>query len=677
MNLKIFLKPYSAIVFLNDYRLGLFLLLLSFLLPSVAILGLVALIATVLFAEFIKIREEYLTYGFYLYNSLLVGMGIGYFFQVSALTVFLTVILSIFTFLVSFSLNRFFSLFYMPILSLPFAFVSMLFYLASLKYTNLLSNILNRRPLFDIHLGGILITNYFKALGSIVFLPYAFAGLVIALILLFYSRIAFMLSVIGFLTGVFIHSLFIPSNYAYISIYNFNFILIAIALGGVFLIPGLKTYFISLLGVILSVFLIDAMQVFFNNYSLPVYTLPFNIIVILFLMLLYWSKYKFYNFNIKKTPEKSLAYFLSNVYRFGGNDIKIYLPFFGEWSVYQAFDGEWTHKGKWRYAYDFVIRKNGKTYANDGLFLDDYYAFAQPVIAPLNGYVVALRDDLPDNFIGNVDRINNWGNYVIIKSDYGFYVEISHLMQKSIPVKVGDYVKYGDIIGKCGNSGYSPEPHIHIQVQKYPYLGSETVPFVFVEYIKDGILRFYSLPKKDENIKALDVDKSMKMRFNFILDDEFNYDVYRDGTKIGEYSFKVNMNERGEFYLFDGKNKLYFYSVDKFFYFYDYSGGESFLKEIFKLAPRVPFVNYKLVFDDLLPIDVRYKGWKKILIEFLISFNYSFFNKKLIYQKRNMKLLSRFGEVECSFYDKGFKRIQILDKNLELRRKNEKNAFGD
>jgi hypothetical protein len=119
-----------------------------------------------------------------------------------------------------------------------------------------------------------------------------------------------------------------------------------------------------------------------------------------------------------------LSYFLSNIYRFGGNDIKVNLPFNGKWSVYQAFDGKWTHKGKWRYAYDFVIKKDNKTYQNDGLYLEDYYAFGQSVVSPINGYIVAKRDDLVDNFIGDVDRVNNWGNYIIIKSDYGYFVEI-------------------------------------------------------------------------------------------------------------------------------------------------------------------------------------------------------------------------------------------------------------
>ncbi len=660
--LKIFFKPYISILFLRDIKAGGILFLLSFLLPSVGILGIVAIISTILFAEIVGIREYYLKYGFYLYNSLLVGMGVGYFFDVSILSIILTSILAVLTFLISFSLNRIFINYSLPILSFPFAFVSMIFYLASLKYNTLITNILHRIPIFEIN---TLFSPFFKSVGTIIFLPYNIAGIIISFIILFYSRILFFLALIGFLTGVWIHSLFIPFNASLNSFYNFNFILIAMALGGVFLIPNIKSYIIALIGVVLAVVLIDSFEVFFNLYSLPVYTLPFNIITILFILLCVSVGYKYFNYSIKETPEKSLEYYLSNIFRFGGNDIKVNLPFSGKWSVYQAFDDEWTHKGEYKYAYDFVIKRDGKTYQNEGKFLEDYYAFGEVVLAPISGYVVALRDDLEDNFIGNVDRINNWGNYIIIKSlDGSFYVEISHLMQHSINVKIGDYVKMGQIIGKCGNSGYSPEPHIHLQVQMTPYLGAKTIPFKFIDYIKENRLYYYSLPKKDEEIEAVIIDKTNKIRLNFILDDEFKYEIYENDIKKGDITFKVCMSEQGEFYLSDGKNRLYFYLTEKMFYFYNYEGIDSYLKKIFILAPRIPFTNKNVIYQDILPISILLKGFKKILTQFLLSFNYNLFNKPITYEKKPLEIISKIGKVSFSFYEKGFNSIEFQKTKL-------------
>ncbi|WP_456488832.1 urea transporter [Caminibacter pacificus] len=668
--IKLFFKPYSAIIFLNYWWVGVFLFILSFLLPSVGFYAIISIVSTIAFAEIIGIRDEYLKYGFYLYNSLLVGMGVGYFFDISSAAIILTILLSIITFLFSFSLNKFFSWFNVPILSFPFAVVSMLFYLASLKYTNLLSNLLHRTPFFDFSFHNVFIDSFFKSMGTILFLPYVIAGVVISIIIFSISRIMFFMAVLGFVVGVYTHAVFVSFYEAVSSIYNFNFILIAMALGGVFLIPHPKNYLLALIGVIISVVFIDAMQVFFNIYSLPVYTLPFNIIVVSFLILLYWVGYKYFNYHIKDTPEKSLSYYLSKIYRFGGDGIKIYLPFSGEWFVYQGFDGKWTHKGKWRYAYDFVIKKNGKTYQNDGLFLEDYYAFGKPVLAPVNGYVVAKRDDLPDNFIGNVDRVNNWGNYIIIKSDYGYYVEISHLMQNSINANVGDYVKVGDIIGKCGNSGYSPEPHIHIQVQKYAVLGSETLPFKFVDFIKDGKLYYYELPKEYESVEAPVLDNSMKLRVNFILDDEFKY---RDSNNK-EVIFKVKMNDKGEFYLTDGENELYFYTAERLFYFYDYKGGESYLKELFKLLPKLPLINKNVKYFDVLPLEFRFRLHKLAIMQFISSFYHKLFNQKVEYTKEKLKVFSKYGEIRFSFYEKGFSFIK--GENFELRRINEKDSIN-
>ena len=656
--LEIILKPYSSLLFLDNKIIGLILLVISFINPSVAISGLFGLLTTMAFAEFISLREEYLENGFYLYNSLLVGMGIGYLFSPTFLSMFLILVLSVFTFLLSFVMNRLFVVYKIPILSLPFSLVTIVAYLATLKYSHLFSNLLNSHSLFDINLTPFL-NAFFKSFGTIFFLPNVLAGLVIFMIVFYSSRILALMSLIGFSFGIFIHYLLVTSYaQALNDPYAFNYILVASALGGVFLLPTWKNYILAMIGVLISVVLVDAMSVFFNYYSLPVFTLPFNIVVMMFVFVLGLIFYKEFNYNIRPTPERSLSYYLSNIFRFGGNKIKIALPFSNEWNVYQAFDGEWTHKGKWKYAYDFVIKKEGKTYQNEGLYATDYYCFGESVLSPINGYVVAIRNDLVDNIIGEVDRVNNWGNYIIIKSDFGYFVEISHLMQHSVIPKVGDYIYQGQVIAKCGNSGYSPEPHIHIQVQKLGFIGSETLEFVFNSYFSKDKLIFNGLPKKEEKIKSVIIDKSKQFAFNFILDDVFKYQIE---DKIIE--FKVQMNNLSEFYLTDGKNKLFFYNDGSMFYFYNYIGKESYLKLLFKVAPKIPFVN-KAQFKDYLPIYLLETKLKKILIEFIASFNQNVYKRKFCYNLENNSLKSEFGEVKLAF--KGFSEIRY--KNIILRR---------
>ncbi|HIQ46435.1 MAG TPA: urea transporter, partial [Sulfurovum sp.] len=142
------LKPYSAILFLNHKIAGLIVLAITFLNPSVALSGLVAVISTLLFAKFIEIKDQFLAHGFYIYNSLLVGMGIGYIFELSLKSMALIAISAIFTFVFSFMINRLFSNYKIPILSLPFSIVTMFIYLASLKYSTLYSTLVNHANMF-------------------------------------------------------------------------------------------------------------------------------------------------------------------------------------------------------------------------------------------------------------------------------------------------------------------------------------------------------------------------------------------------------------------------------------------------------------------------------------------------------------------------------------------------
>lgn len=53
--------------------------------------------------------------------------------------------------------------------------------------------------------------------------------------------------------------------------------------------------------------------------------------------------------------------------------------------------------------------------------------------------------------------------------------------------KVGDKVKRGDLVGRCGNSGNSSEPHLHYHLQNGPHFGqAEGLPAQFRNYVADG-----------------------------------------------------------------------------------------------------------------------------------------------------------------------------------------------
>ncbi len=665
--ISLILRPYAAILFLDNRKVGALLLLLTFTEPSVGISGLFALISTIAFAEFSSLRQTYLEHGFYLYNSLLVGLGIGFLFTPSLMSFIFIFLLAVLTFLSSFSINTFLSRWRLPTLSLPFALVTALAYLAALNYNGLTSR-------FHYQMSHIKFLNesslgyYLSSLGSIFFLPNQTAGLFMALALLIVSPILFLLSIIGFYIGVATHALLIGSwSAASQDPYAFNYILVAMALGGIFLIPLWKNYIYAAIAVALSVIFVDATKIFFNYYSLPVFTLPFNAVVMVLLFLLVVISYDGLNNSIKSTPEASLAYYLQNLFRFGAKLPNIALPFSGRWSVYQGFDGKWTHKGAGRYAYDFIITKNSKSYKTTGEFKEDYYCFGESVLSPANGYVVAAFSDLPDNPIGSVDRINNWGNYIILQTLDGYYIEISHLMQHSIIPKVGEYVRLGEIIAKCGNSGYSPQPHIHIQVQRYGILGGKTIPFRFALYRQETQLRFHSIPKDGEEIEGVFPAQNMQMLFSFVLDEEFVYERFIDGALDGTVRWRVEMNPQGEFYLSDGTNRLFFFAAPTLFYFYHYEGDySSDLANLFKLAPRIPLSMLQGVsFQDTLPIYLLESRLEQIKTILLSSFNPKLYRREFEYHLDGFKLSSHFGYVNFNLKQKGFTLIRYG--NIELK----------
>ena len=156
------------------------------------------------------------------------------------------------------------------------------------------------------------------------------------------------------------------------------------------------------------------------------------------------------------------------------NKVNYKLPFHCDWHVVNGgIDIEDSHS--WdiyaqRFAYDFVQIYNNKSFKNDEKVIENYYCFMQRIIAPADGVVVRVSDCVNDNkHVG--DNSIDWktrdfrGNFIIIKHCEGEYSFFAHLVKGSICVKKGDNIKQGDLIGLCGNSGHSTEPHLHFHLQ--------------------------------------------------------------------------------------------------------------------------------------------------------------------------------------------------------------------
>ncbi|MDP2806320.1 MAG: M23 family metallopeptidase, partial [Gallionellaceae bacterium] len=157
--------------------------------------------------------------------------------------------------------------------------------------------------------------------------------------------------------------------------------------------------------------------------------------------------------------------------------VPLALPFVGAWTVSQGFSGQYTHRVQWRYDIDFIVLYENKSFANKGNQLTDFYCYNKPVLAPAYGQVWMIANDVPDNAPGTINVAANWGNYVVIRLYDGKFAMIAHLKPGTVAVSLGAWIKAGDFIGYCGNSGRSPQPHIHLHLQASDEIAAATIPF--------------------------------------------------------------------------------------------------------------------------------------------------------------------------------------------------------
>lgn len=150
------------------------------------------------------------------------------------------------------------------------------------------------------------------------------------------------------------------------------------------------------------------------------------------------------------------------------------LPFEGEWTVINGSPDR-RHSHSWsvpsqRYAYDFVITDaDGRTHEDERSGPEAHYCYEKPVLAPADGTVVDVRTNHRD-----YHRTDGWidplqrdlrGNYVAIQHAEDEFSVLAHLRFGSVRVEEGDEIRSGEVIGQCGHSGNSTEPHLHFQVQ--------------------------------------------------------------------------------------------------------------------------------------------------------------------------------------------------------------------
>ncbi len=639
-------------------------MLVSFLDIWAGLSGLLSVLTSISVAYALGLSRIGLKNGSYSFNSLLVGLGLGIYFQASIEFYFIVFIASILTLLLTIALEGVIGKYYLPYLSVPFLFgiwimtlatrdLSALgisergIYVANELYSLGGKNLIDIYQWWDNVQMNSIVKTYLLSLGAIFFQYNVLSGIIILIGLLIYSRIAFGLSVLGFYTAVLFYQFtgaeVTTISYSYI---GFNYILTAIAIGGFFIISSPSSYLWAVLLLpIVSIVTIGLHKVFFSL-QLPLYSLPFNIVVLMFLYMLKFrtikSKYLIDSFVQMNVPEKNLYYFRNSIERFGSSyHYPVSLPFWGDWKVSQGHNGEYTHIGEWQHAWDFIIVDiDGKQFKDAGDYPTDYFCFGKPITAAVDGVVSEVIDGIEDNIIGEVNTRQNWGNTIVIKHTDYLYTKVSHLKNNSIKVKKGENVTKGQVIAASGNSGRSPYPHLHFQVQATPFIGSRTIDYPICYYIStendsNYSFKFYDKPLKDEIVSNIVLNPLLKKAFHFIPGQRLVFDVEGsvDGMNIenGKYEWEVKTDQYNVSYIHCKRTDsyAYFYNDDTMHYFKDYLGSKkSFLYLFFQALFKVQMGYYQdIKLNDKLPIHLTFRKHILFFQDFIAPF-YMFLKSK-------------------------------------------------
>jgi len=587
--------------------------------------------------------REGLRNGSLLFNSLLAALALAHIAHVRAMPISLALtlnpIVSIGALFVTVAFNRWMQRqFGVPAMSLPFVCLHLLL-ISLTSHWQVQAPAISIFPVVTESWLAVLpvvvadyINCYWESFSAILFLPQPTVGLVLSLGLLLNSRLSFLFATVAFAAGMATLAIIpywygpIPASGA--SYLTFNFIFVGIALGGVFHTPSRGSLLLTIFGGVSCALVAVACLILFGGPLATPLALVFNLVTLVMVIALQGrSEMKFVRpaLLVAASPEEQLRRSFQFDERFPERFFpSLICPFAGQRVVTQGVDGDITHRGAWRYALDFEVRSDdadissGEPDLCNGEVVSDYYTFNTPVLSPGVGTVAHVVDHIADGDIGATNLQDNWGNLVIVQLDEGGSFKLCHLKQGSIRVAVGERVHLGQLIGYCGNSGRSPIPHLHMQLQSHAAVGAETIPFRLRHFIEvNGDNRTYhtaGLPIKNMRIENAQFDINTARCFTDIPRESASFDVrFSRGQSKRNWSETIHcqLSELGDYQFESRGAKLTGRVLDSAFYVLDYRSGKSAVLDWLWLGLcRVPFLNDRTAkWNDELPAEAFLAPW--------------------------------------------------------------------
>ena len=621
--LQCILNSYSLMFFSLNNVFALIILLVTFFTPFVGLCGFAAIVSINILAYLIGFNRDEIHKGLFGFNALFLGMALGYEFSLNSTFVVLFVSAILLLLLITVWLKGLLAIYNLPFLSFPFIITYWLVSLASSNFTNIHLDeshiyIINEvarnqssqfyqfiHSLDEINILPFALT-FFKTLAGTFFQTSVLGGMLIAFGLLWFSRIAFSLGLIGFAFAYFFYSIFgADVNDLNYNLLGANFIFLAIAIGCFFIIPNTHSYLTVLILTPVLLLISLALGKILFVFQLKAYSLSFSVVCTAFLFALnqrLFTKYLQVVTIQYFSAEKTIYKYLNSLQRFKNEHLyKIALPFWGEWNVSQGYDGKITHLGDWSKALDFVIvDSKGNTYRepttySEGFSRENFYCYNKEIVAPFDGYVYDIINTVEDNDVGDMDTERNWGNTIVLNHLNGLFSQISHIKKDSFGVFIGQYVTKGTYLATCGSSGRSPEPHIHFQLQIIPTVGAKTLAYPISYFIErkgtEKTLRISEVPAEGSFISNVQTNELLTIAFSLLPGQKIAFQKV-DSNEVTNWEVFTDAFNRMYIYCEKSHSYAYFVNDGIMLYFTDFEGDKTSLLFNFYLAVYRQLLGY-------------------------------------------------------------------------------------
>lgn len=150
-------------------------------------------------------------------------------------------------------------------------------------------------------------------------------------------------------------------------------------------------------------------------------------------------------------------------------------------------------------------------------------------------------------------------NVVILRENGGSHVVLAHLMHGSSKVTAGEWIQQGQALAQVGNSGRSPVPHLHMNLQPSSYLGTPTQAYGVISYLEsDGagapIYHTAGIPERGSIVRSPRPDPKLRSSILGWLPGTYRFRLtglkqHAAGTACLEFDFdewgRFAMTQRG------------------------------------------------------------------------------------------------------------------------------------